>query len=134
MNHKKNWLIFTISLILIIYFSKITISKIEIRKLIDSNAESLNRCADGPNYLISYYTKGGNQTFDTFINRDYVRPIIEISKGGKKSDYIGYYIERLAINFIYFSFAILIIIFGLFFLFVYVNLNVVLLKKKVKKI
>ena len=117
MNHKKNWLIFTISLILIIYFSKITISKIEIRKLIDSNAESLNRCADGPNYLISYYTKGGNQTFDTFINRDYVRPIIEISKGGKKSDYIGYYIERLAINFIYFSFAILIIIFWIIFSF-----------------
>ena len=133
MNHKKNWLIFTISLILIIYFSKITISKIEIRKLIDSNAESLNRCADGPNYLISYYTKGGNQTFDTFINRDYVRPIIEISKGGKKSDYIGYYIERLAINFIYFSFAILIIIFWIIFSFCLCKPKCCFIEKKGEK-
>ena len=115
MNHKKNWLIISISLIFIIYFFITTTPKTKIRKLVDSNAESLIRCADGPNYLISYYTKGGNPIFDTFINRDYVRPLIEIKKGGKKSDYIGYYIERLAINFIFFSLAIIIIIFWIIF-------------------
>ena len=133
MNHKKNWLIISISLIFIIYFSITTIPKPKIRKLVDTNAESLIRCSDGPNYLISYYTKGGNKTFDTFINRDYVRPLIEIEKGGKKSDYIGYYIERLAINFVYFSIAILIIIFWILFSFCLCNPKFCFIEKKGEK-
>ena len=113
--HKKNYFIFSIFLFLLIYYTSNLKAKNQKRKLIDTNSQSLNRCADGPTYLISYYTKGGTKTFDTFINRDYVRPLLEIAKGGKYSDYIGYYIERLAIYFVFIAFAIIIIIFWIIF-------------------
>ena len=61
----------------------------------ESNDESISTCKKAPKYLLKYYIEGETITFNHFINRDSVHPLIEkeIAGGGKKYD--KQYLNRL---------------------------------------
>ena len=82
--------IFIYNLIIIILLLKLSSS-------FESNEESLLTCEKGPSYLLKYYLNGENITFDEFINRDSVHPLIELEKNGGKNrqKYINQYVNRL---------------------------------------
>ena len=82
--------IFIFNLIIIILLLKLSSS-------FESNEESLLTCEKGPSYLLKYYLNGENITFDEFINRDSVHPLIELEKNGGKNrqKYINQYVNRL---------------------------------------
>ena len=75
----------------------ITILLIKLTTSFESNEESLLTCEKVPSYLMKYYLKGENVTFDEFINRDSVHPLIELEKNGGKNrqKYINQYVNRL---------------------------------------
>ena len=63
----------------------------------ETNDESISTCKKGPSYLMKYYENGENISFNEFINRDSVHPLIELEKnnGKNRKKYINQYVNRL---------------------------------------
>ena len=67
-----------IKIYLLNFFIIITLLKLS--SSYETNDESVSTCKKGPSYLMKYYVNGENITFNEFINRDSVHPLIELEK------------------------------------------------------
>ncbi len=84
-----------IKIYLLNFFIIITLLKLS--SSYETNDESVSTCKKGPSYLMKYYVNGENITFNEFINRDSVHPLIELEKnhGKNRRKYINQYVNRL---------------------------------------
>ena len=75
----------------------IIITLLKLSSSYETNDESVSTCKKGPSYLMKYYVNGENITFNEFINRDSVHPLIELEKnhGKNRRKYINQYVNRL---------------------------------------